>query len=334
MRRLLEMEVALRPVPLWAQAVARQVQSMAPCGWCFPQFVEVVCMNIGARDAAAADPKRCYDVGPHRLALMANFAVCLDGWLKGVSSEVVAVELRQHSTVDGRDWIRFARSIHRALGEPIVRRRLLVRRLLARLRFWLRAPLGKDTPDDNWRLGYFYTHAMGRDAGWDYFSLHTHDAEIAELDERIAAELDEPERWLTLIDSTWPCAPKVFRYLERLILAIGQTTETEGGAPPRITDPLPDGFLEIADTYLATDRSRALYAAAVSALATYLANAFPAGAPVAWDVDADLAASLSRLLGEPTPVKCWPAALLLKRITLFADSFKRFHFTRDPNQIH
>ncbi len=334
MRRLLEMETALRPMPQWAHAIARQVAGLPPCGWCFPRYVEAVCINIGCGDPEAAAPHGCYDVGPRRMALLANFAVCLDGWLKGIAADVVAVELRQHTTVNGRDWGRFARQVHTVLGEPKPARVLLVRRLLARLRFWLRAPLGTARPDENWRLGYFYTNAMGRFGGWDYFSFQDHDAEAAELDARIRTELDEPKCWLDLINSTWPCAPKVFRYIERLIIAVGRVGDVEGRIPPRITDSVPEGVLGIEDTWLSSDHSRALYDSALAALAGHVAGVFPADAADPKLVDAQLTTHLADLLGKSSPVTQWIAALLFKRITLFTDSFKSFHFTRDPNQIH
>ena len=55
-RRLLELERAIRPVPPWAESIARQIDEMPPCGWCFPQYVEALCRNIGATDPDAEHP--------------------------------------------------------------------------------------------------------------------------------------------------------------------------------------------------------------------------------------------------------------------------------------
>jgi hypothetical protein len=330
MRRLVEMEVALRPVGVRTQQMAMQVKGMPPCGWCFPQFVEAVCTNLGADDPHAATPCGCYVVGGRRLELMANCALCLDAWAKAVPPATTATALQQRAG-DGRDWSRIARNVFDALGEPSRPKRLLVRRLLGRLRFWLRAPLGHPKADDNPRLGYFYTHSMGRFGGWDYFSFERHDADVVDLEAQIHAEIGSPKRWLELIDCTWPCAPKVFRYLERLIVAIGRIEQGAAAAPPALTDELPADILQTEGTFLDSDRSRTLFRTALDALGRFLGDEFPVDAtPGA--LDERWAERLADLLGEPSRPKRWPAALLLKRILLFRPSFKRFHFTAGPEQ--
>jgi len=333
MRRLLELELDIRPVPVWVQKVARQIQEFPPCGWCFPQYVEAVCKNIGAGDAAAVAPCGCYTVGAHRLQLMANYAVCLDGWLKKVSPETVAAELLQNA-FDERDWPLIARKMWDVLGELIPPKVLLVRRLLARLRFWLRAPFGLLKADDNWRLGYLYTHAMGRYGGWDYFSFEDHDPDVIELDERIRAEISNANRWLELINSTWPCAPKVFRFLERIIIAIGEMEKGCDTSPDELAAKRRrESILQIEGTYLGSDRSHSFFDTSVRALGKFVLGAFPVAVPDETNLDTRFGSHLEDLLGDSSAQKVWLAALLLKRITLFKDSFKSYHFTRNAQQV-
>ncbi len=326
MRRLLELEWAVQPVPVWAQKVARQIEQMAPCGWCFPQCVQATCQNIGAGDAAAASPCGCYVVGTRRLQLMASYAACLDGWVKRAQPGSVAQGLLENAD-DERDWLQIATGVFDALGEPTPRRALLVRALLARLRFWLRAPFGHLKRDENWRLGYFYSHSMGRYGGWDYFSFHHHDPEFVELHERVRAEVPHADRWLELIDCTWPCAPKVFRYLERIILATGALQEGGEALPDDLVSETNDRpILRIDGTYLDSDTSRGLFNASVSALAEF-ANGDGASQGTGFG------SQLQHLLGDRSPQKVWLAALLRKRSKLFEESFKSFHFTRNAQQV-
>lgn len=333
MRRLLELEWEIRPVPVWGQKIARQIEEMPPCGWSFPQHVEAVCTNIGSGDAAAAFPSRCYVVGPDRLQLMADYAVCVDGWIKNISSLQVGASLQQNA-FDSRDWVGIAAAVWEVLGEPSPPRVLLARRLLQRLRFWLRAPYAPLKADDNWRLGYFYDHGMGRSGGWDYFSFEEHEPDANELKSQIKAQIPDAERWLELIDYTWPCAPKVFRFVERIVIAIGQIEEHSDVGPDELgSRRAAERILRVEGTYLDSETSRGLYNAAVSGLAGFLGCSFPGPGMADARRDTGFASRLQRVLGEPSPEKLWLAALLQKRITLFQHSFKSFHFTRNAHQI-
>jgi hypothetical protein len=333
MRRLLEMEHAVQPVRVWNRKVVRQIEEMPPCGWCFPEYVETVCRGIGAgaKWGAWSAPK-CYTVGPERLALMAHYAVCLDGWVKRVPAETVAGDLARQAS-GGRDWHAIASRIWDTLGEPSPLRVLLVSRLLARLRFWLRAPFEPLKADDNWRLGYFYTNAMSREGGWDYFSFDRHDPECVELDEQIRAKVSHPNRWLDLIASTWPCAPKVFRYLERIIIAIGALEEGDDRSPTELAGK--DHGKPVLDretTYLDSATSRRLFGTAIHALSAYVGNGVAASPAPDADEDSLFSNRLREVLGEASPDRVWLAALLLKRVTLFESNFRSFHFTRNPHQ--
>ena len=333
MRRLVALERAAGRLMLWPRRVAGQIADFPPCGWCFPQAVEGICRNIGAGDAAASHPApaACYVVGPARLGLMADYAVCLDGWIKGAPAEEVAGELAAHGSA-GRDWGRIAARMWNVLGAPDGPKALLARRLVMRLRFWLRAPYGPARADENFRLGYYYTHRFARFEGCDYFSYERHDPDVAELEARIREAVDAPDRWLEMIESTWPCAPKVFRYIERLVLAIGRVSEGET-APPALDAPLGRGVLGVKRTCLESADSRRLFDTAVRALGDAVAGAFPVEGTGGEEIDAEWAGRLKAMLGEPAPPRTWLTALLLKRILVFEEDFRTFHFTRHPMRV-
>ena len=333
MRRLVELERAAGRLMQWPRRVAGQIADVPPCGWCFPQAVEGICRNIGAGDPSASQPRpaSCYTVGPARLGLMADYAVCLDGWIKGAAADEVAAELAAYGSV-ACDWGRIAGRMWEALGTPDGPKVLLARRLVMRLRFWLRAPYGSPKADENFRLGYYYTHRMARFGGWDYFSYERHDPEVAELEARIREAVDAPGRWLEMIESTWPCAPKVFRYVERLVLAIGRVCE--GDTAPAVPGvPLGRGVLGIERTCMGSADSRRLYDTAVRALGDAVAGEFPVEGAGDAEIDAEWAGRLKAMLGEPDAFRTWLTALLLKRILAFEGYFRTFHFTRDPVRV-
>lgn len=58
-------------------------------------------------------------------------------------------------------------------------------------------------------------------------------------------------------------------------------------------------------------------------------EAFPTAIAEEADFDRSFATRLQGFTGEASPEKAWLAALLLKRIALFGDSFESFHFTRN-----
>ena len=94
-RRLVELEQAASPIPVWAQTVCRQIDAMPPCGWSIPQHVEAVCQNIGRQDLEASMPPRCYSLGAERLELMSHIAMLLDGWLKGLDPDEITAAFVQ-----------------------------------------------------------------------------------------------------------------------------------------------------------------------------------------------------------------------------------------------
>jgi hypothetical protein len=327
-----ELEQAAAPVPVWAQTICRQIDAMPPCGWAIPQHVEAVCSNIGRQDPEASIPPRCYSLGPERLQLMARVAMLLDGWLKGLEPDEIVAAL-ESGEGHGRPWRDIVPDVWDALGERHDRKTMLVRRLLARLRFWLRAPYSPAKSDDSPRLGFMYTVSLGRYGGWDYFGFEEHDPEVVELNERIRQSLDEPQRWIDLIMYTWPCAPKAFRFIERLIGTIGRVPADGPCAPAELDDQLPAGLLRIEGTYLDTPTSRRLYNTAIAALTRFVRDALRTGPKDPDEVDPAWRDRLTRLLGESSPLATWLAALVLVRLVYFEESFRSFHFTRNIHQV-
>lgn len=335
-RRLLELEYAVTPVPLWAQLVARQVDQLPPCGWSFPQHLEAVCTNIGRNDAAAAKASGCYTPGPNRLAMLSRVALLLDAWLKKIPSGRTAMVIASEES-SSVDWSCVAENVWKALGEHEPRKRLLVLRLLERLRFWLRAPYEGTKLDDNFRLGFLMVPKAGWFGGWDYFGFDYNEPSSKDLDSRIRSELDAPQQgWLDWIYSTWPCAPKVMRFIERTLAAIGKIAANDTSSIKALSQSLPpaSSILPVNGTYLDTETSRQLYNTALQALGERIQDDFPLPAKLPDAIDGQWSKRLSLLLGESNEVKLWLESLLFERIALFEEEFKSFHFTLSRNHAY
>jgi hypothetical protein len=334
-RRLVELECAVIPVPLWAQRVARQIDTLPPCGWSFPQHVEAVSTNIGRHDAEATTTLRCYTPGPGRLAMLSHIALLLDGWLKQVSADTTAAAITRIDSI-GRDWSKVTSIAFATLGEHEPRKCLLVQRLLERLRFWLRAPYEGIKSDENTRLGYLYVPELGQYGGWDYMGFEFNDVASKELDNRIRQDVDDADVWLDLISSTWPCAPKVVRFVERIICAAGKisTGNTSSIKILRESMPTTGTVLPVDGTYLSSQTSREMYDTVLHALGEYVQDEFPLPHKLATSRDQDWNARLKLSLGKRDDVKLWLTSLLLERIILFDESFKSFHFTRSVNHAY
>jgi hypothetical protein len=323
MRRLLEMERACGPVPTWARQVARQIGNLPPCGGCLLQAVEAICKNIGAADGDAAHPHGCHRVGPHQMQLMSDYAVCLGGWLRGANPETVAADTSEKS-LGWRDWELIAKRIGESLGEPTEAKVLLVRRLIAHLR---RPSLPASPPAEASTAaagdaGPAELPAEGRPA-WRPAAADKPDPALAEMDAQIRRDVQGAESWLGLIDAAWPCAPRPFHFLERIVAAIGQIGlegaflpadpgRVSPGQPPKH----PDGLS------LDSQRNSRLFDATVRALQDFLAAARPAARRADAGEDEAWADDLTDALGKPAPVKAWLAAVLLERIRMCEESFK------------
>lgn len=330
-RQLVEMECAVQPVPLWAQQVARQIDEFPPCGWSFPQQVEAVSTNIGRGNALDSQALRCFSPGPERLAVISHVALLLDGWLKDVAQASVAGAIARTDSAC-HAWPAIVARVWDTLGAREPRKVLLVRRLLERLRFWLRAPYAPASPDRNPSLGYLYVSEMSS-GGWGYFDFELNDPVIQDLDGQIEESVDTPRRWLEVISCTWPCAPKVLRFLERIIWAIGRIAPGRGSSYDELQEGVPtEGrVLPVSGTHLTSEASRLLYDTAISALAECVGDSFALPVELPDRVEQQWKQRLVKLVGEIDQVQLWLTSLLLVRIVLFEEHFRSFHFTRHAN---
>jgi hypothetical protein len=309
-RYLLKLECSLGTLPEWAREITNQIALLPAQGWAMPHCIEAICQNIGASDPEKAKPSASYRIGPHRLQLMADYAICLDGWLKALSPETISARTSETS-LGWRDWEFIARRIQDALGLPSLTKALLVRRLLAKLKFWLRAAQMMQTDEQ------LATEAQQHVA----VAANQHLLEMAELDHQIRQNVMHGQRWLELIDSAWPGAARIFHYIERMMAAIGEMDANPDAWPDELVDVDLEPPGSHAD-YQSAEAGRILFDTVMRVLDAYLDNPAATVDPRA-PVDAKWADRLTRRLGKPTPIGAWLVGLTRKRFALLAANTKQ-----------
>jgi hypothetical protein len=299
-RGIYEEEMSLGGAPGWAREVVRRMLAspLPPCGhYTFPRPIIQTCEAIG-QERCPEFVIGCYTAEPQRRALLAYYVFCLDSWLQGAPLDVAQAELAMRSGL-GKDWGAICADIHDVLGERTDLRSLLVERLVHRLRWWVKTLIWDGSGRDQFMLDSYLGDVRGDGQWGDYGNTGYADpyfAElrapgVAEMSARIRAEVPNGERLLTWTESTWLCAPKAFRYVERILLAAGALG----------TDAGPDfarSVLDCEDTYPDFASQQRWFEAFLRRLAAWL--------------DGD-GASLPEL-GVVTPTKHWLARMLRLRL--------------------
>ena len=333
-RAILDDELSLGDVPDWAVAIAeRMIRHLPTCGhYAFPAPLLNVCQAIGG-EREPGFVIGCYTADAERKRRMAYYVYCLDAWLKDAPAEMAAAELSRRDDL-GVDWPAVVARVYAALGVPTQARRLAVKRLIHRERWWLKTHIWCDDHRDRFGLDWYGGDVRGDLAEWGaYGNAPYGDPYLAER------ELPEVRAWkrrflecvpdgrplLERIESTWLCAPKAFRYLERIILEIGSLDA------PRPAD-LGAAILQCEDTYPDAARCAANFRAMMASLEHWLArgpgdgrgpdaapSAAPAGQrPRCQAEGGDVDGALVHMLGEATPVKRWLVRLFRHKLRLYA----------------
>ena len=332
LREIVAMEHALGEVPQWAREIVQGcLNYLPPCGhYLFPRpFLEVV-SAIGSQSG----PRLwhgCYTVERERKERMMDYALCLDAWLAGAEPEAAAAELGERS---GVDWRAVCADLWQVLGEHSEMKDLLIERTLHRTRWWVKTPSWDDAPlgalcRDEY-LGDLSAEAPSAQDDGPVGSLLRSGLRGPTLDEhasprvrRLETRLKElcPDLTYTpansttyewfrnlIVDGSWPCAPKAFRFLERLLWSIGKERPavTLPSFPLENGDEVP-GFLRCEDTYPNQHQASQWWQAFLVALRAWW-RAKP--------TEGEVAVAVSRDLGEATPVKRWLVRLLVHRLEL------------------
>ena len=154
-------EMALGTAPPWAVEIIRRMIGPLPmCGHCaFPLPITDICEAIG-NEHAPATVHGCYTADPARKTLMAYYVYCLDAWLHQAPLDVAQAELAMRPNL-GKDWQQIAEAVYRALGVPSPAKQAAVRRLVHRLRWWLKTLVWDGDKRDRFQLDAWLGDARG-----------------------------------------------------------------------------------------------------------------------------------------------------------------------------
>jgi len=304
LRRLLAEELGLGAIPDWArEIVVRMLASpLAPCGhYTFPAPLAQVIDAIG-EERCPDFVIGCYTADPVRKRRLQAVIYCLDAWLHDAPLETATWELGRRD-IDGKDWPDIVRRVYVALGERTELRLLLVERLVHRLRWWAKAHSWAEDARTAFGIDQYLGDLRG-DGDWgdfgdpelrDPYFVEPREPDVVEMETRVMQMMPEAAPLLVRIQETWLCAPKAFRYVERVLHEIGAAG----------TDRAPDfsrSLLDCEDTYPDFDVARTWEADCLDRLSRWLKG----------EIDAVPA------LGPPTSVKLWLVGLLRYRLELMA----------------
>jgi hypothetical protein len=335
LRQIVGMELELETVPEWARRiVVDSLHSLPGCGhYLFPLAFLDILEAIGAEQPQAF-VHGCYTVARARKQEMIDYVLCLDGWLAGAEWPDVARELNALG-YRRLDWDAVCTDLWEVLGEHDELKDRLVERLILLQRWAI-----KKTAWDDDRASQFgrdrylgpYSETPGRDgvSRWTHadppapdFDVHA-SPRLQRLEARIA-ELHPgtpvPGWGGDHLTCGWLCAPKAFRYLERIVWEIG------GGRLAREGERVP-GFLRCEDTWFDLAEAAEWWRAYLAALDGWWRGTEWLGQETGHSeretghskpndrLQGAVADQVSERLGAPTPVKRWLVRLLRHSLRL------------------
>tara|TARA_B100002003_G_C14120021_1_gene538673 strand:- start:672 stop:1889 length:1218 start_codon:yes stop_codon:yes gene_type:complete len=316
LRQIVGMEQELSAIPVWAeQIVERAVNFLPPCGhYLFPRAYLDVVNAIGSQTTPGF-VHGCFTVEQDRKRQMMDYVLCLDAWLQGAQPQEVAHELNLlgYRRVD---WGSVCQDLWQILGKHSETKDLLIERLIHSQRWKI-----KNSPWDDDHASLFereqYLGDLSRQSdtnGSSYVGSgvprfdETSSPKVRKVEARLAEICPDWDWFRYTIEYGWLCAPKAFRFLERLLWAIGK----ERVVIHTHDHPMQDGelvpaFLQCQDTY--PDEKKAL-----DSWPPFLAalKAWWKGRPEQDGV----AHEVCDVLGEITPVKQWLVRLFVRKLEL------------------
>jgi hypothetical protein len=302
-------------VPQWAQEIVERAINFPPfCPhFAFPTpYLEV--LDAIGKQTPPTFVHGCYTADRERKERMLNYVFCLDVWLAGAEPRQAALELVKHGNPQIR-WQELCASLWDVLGQRSELKELLLRRIVHRQRWWIKALVW----DDDHRNVYCRDQFLGDIAcsgnGYghygnpdfrDPFFAELQVPEVKRLEERLSAICPDWPRFQGLINHSWLCAPKAFRFLERLLWCVGKEKVTVSLPSHTLNngDKVPS-FLQCDDTYRNPTDGKKWVRTFVRGLRSWVAGLEP---------DGKIASDIHRRLADRSPLKLWLTGLYLRKI--------------------
>lgn len=230
-KALFQEEHSLESIPDWAeQIVKRMIRPMALCGhYAFPLPMIQLTHAIN-EERCPSFVCTCYTADSKRKTLMSYYIYCLDAWIKSAPLDIAQSELALRPELN-KDWPRIVAMIYAALGERSYRKNKVMERLIHRMRWWLKSMSWLDDKRNRFQLDVYSGDVRGNEKDWgDWgnfpfgspFYIEAELPRLVQLNNEIRETVPEGDKYLNMIENSWLCAPKAFRYLEKLIIEIGR----------------------------------------------------------------------------------------------------------------
>lgn len=317
LRQIVEMEQALGAIPDWARRIVeRSINFLPGCGhYRFPQAYWDAVDAIGTETPPTV-VHGCFTVDRERKHQMIDYVFCLDAWRAGAAAKEAADEL---SALAYRkiDWQTVCHDLWEVLGDHTEMKDLLIDRLIHSQRYKIKERLWDDDQADQFGrdqyLGTIQRRGDKRNPAKMYCYL---EADAPGFDEGTSPRVQQIETRLAEVCPDWPwfrytiqygwlCAPRTFRFLERLLWAIGK----ERRAVHTHDHPMDDGetvprFLQCGDLD-ADSESPQWWRSFCAALDGWWQGRIEQG---------EVFDEVRERLRRPTPVKRWLVRLLLRKL--------------------
>ena len=306
---ILEEEKAISQIPGWASEIAGRMMELPMCGYyAYPANVIQIIDAISAEKCPDV-VMRCYTVDSERKILLSYYVFCLDAWLKDAPLPSVVAELSLRDSL-GKDWPQIALAIYQALSDKTEIKAIALERLIHRLRWWIKSLVWSNDRRDRFLLDVYSGDirgdldklgAYGNPPYGDPYFIELNLLYVKEMEERILEDIPDGKKLLERIHGTWLCAPKVFRYLEKLIIQIGAI-----GSNASTCDDSP--ILQCEDTYPDFDANYRHYTGLVQRLKSWM----------------DGREELFPSFGLPSPITRWLVHLLWHKLVFQATYEENF----------
>ncbi|MCE5259262.1 MAG: hypothetical protein LLG44_09440 [Chloroflexi bacterium] len=318
LRCLFEQEKRLEPVPRWAQDIVERSINFPPfCPhWAFPSPYLDVLDAIG-KQTPQTFVHGCYTASRERKERMLDYVFCLDAWLAGAVPRQAALELSMRGNAD-INWQQVCAALWEVLGERSELKELLLRRIVHRQRWWIKSLVWDDDHRNLYCRDQFLgdTQCGGGNEQGHYGNPRFYDPYFAELQvpevqqiERRLSEICPDWSWFqSFIHDSWLCAPKAFRFIERLLWCVGKEKRAVSlPSHPLENGDIVPGFLQCEDTYSSIAGGKEWVRDFIVGMRLWVSGCRPNSA---------LICDVYQRLAERTPIKLWLVGLYLRKIEL------------------
>lgn len=308
LKELYKMEFSLNLSDKQVIEIATKIiRTVCPCGhYTYPMSILKALESIG-NEKPSKMLITCFYIDKERKNLASDYCFCLDAWLNNACLESAISELKYNNSLSAeRDWNKVCNAIWTVLGEHTEKKDILIECLIFELRYWIKMSSWKHGKEiEMGRDLYVGDLAVGQIT--NYAEQYTFDYKPSLKRQQLIEKLKQisPEWKLPYF---WLCAPKAFRYLERIIYEIGTNRQSYDSCE------IPS-YIQCETTYPNHEEAAMFFKEVMDGMLRWCNEGIPENTVMKKVFD---------LLGEKTNNKIWLTLLLHKRLKILASNGEQF----------